>query len=136
MTRRVSESRHRHGTVLLVVVFATALMAVLVSGMLQINIEDVQITRNQISAAEALAVAEAGLNDAMAELKADSNWQAGFSQKSFPGGGDYTVVVENSQITSTGRSADGYTSTVIAKVHVSGDEPPHRVTIACLRVNE
>lgn len=136
MRRRILTNKHRRGTVLLVVVFAAALMAVLVSGMLQTNVDDILITQNQIGAAQALAVAEAGLNDAMAELRADSSWQAGFSDKSFPGGGDYTVVIQDSQITSTGRSADGYTATVVADVRVSRADPPHRVSIESVRVNE
>lgn len=136
MRRSNSVNTRRRGTVLLVVVFAAALMAVLVSGMLQINIDDLQITQNQIGAAKALAVSEAGLNDAIAQLRADSSWEAGFSSKSFPAGGDYTVVVEDSRITSTGRSADGYTAAVTADVCVSGAGAPYRVSIESLRVNE
>ena len=48
-------------------VFVVALLSAMVMGMLQINVEEIRIMHNQIRAAEALAVAEAGLNDALAE---------------------------------------------------------------------
>ncbi len=127
---------HRQGTVLLMVVFAVALLAALVMGMLQMNMDEIQIVRNQIGTAEALGVAEAGLNDAMAELRADSSWDEGFSDKSFPGGGDYTVVVDAPEITAVGTSTDGYVAVLEAEVLVSVSGPPHTVTIQSLKVNE
>jgi type II secretory pathway component PulK len=74
------------GSVFLLVVFVVALLAVLVAGMLQMNTEEIQVMRNQIYAAEALAIAEAGLNDAFAEIREDDEWDEGFDDKPFANG--------------------------------------------------
>ena len=63
-----------NGSVLLIAIFVTALLSAVVIGILQMNTEEMQLMLNQIYAAEALATAEAGLNDAFAELRADSSW--------------------------------------------------------------
>jgi len=56
----------------LITIFATALLSAITIGILQMNTEEIQLMRNQIRAAEALTTAEAGLNDAFAEIRADS----------------------------------------------------------------
>lgn len=120
---------------MLMTVFVVALLSGLVMGMLQINVEELEIMHNQIRAAEALAVAEAGLNAALAELRADPDWDAGFRDKSFTAG-TYTVTVKRSRITSVGTSAAGYTARVDARVTVSDAGPPYIVAIDSLKVNE
>jgi hypothetical protein len=127
---------HNSGTVLLMVIFAVALLAALVIGMLQMNMEEIQIVWNHVQGAKALAVAEAGLDDAMAELRVDPSWGEGYSDKSFPGGGRYTVVIHGSKISSTGTSPEGFVATVEAHVRVSASGPPHNVTVQDLKVNE
>jgi len=117
------------------VVFVVALVSAIVIGMLQLNTEDVQIMRNHIGAAEALAIAEAGLNDALAQLRANAAWHAGFAAKPFVGGA-YTVTMDGSQITSVGTSSQGYIARVKADVTVAPAGPPHRVAIDRIRVNE
>ena len=72
-----------NGSAFLLVVFVVALLAAVVIGMLQINTEEIQIVRNQISAAKALCIAEAGLNDAFAQIRLDSGWTSGFLNKTF-----------------------------------------------------
>ncbi len=62
-----------NGSVLLITIFAVALLSAITIGILQINTEEIQLMRNQIYAAEAQAIAEAGLNDAFAEIRADSS---------------------------------------------------------------
>jgi Tfp pilus assembly protein PilX len=125
----------KNGSVLLLTVFITALLSALVMGMLQVNVEEIQIMHNQLRAAEALAVAEAGLNDALAQLRADADWDAGFTKKPFSGG-TYTVTYRGSRITSVGTSSDGYVADVEAKVTVSETGPPHVVVIDRFKVNE
>ena len=129
-----TSSRHR-GSVLLMTVFITALLSALVMGMLQVNIEEIQIMHNQLRAAEALAIAEAGLNHALAQLRADSDWDAGFSGKPFSGG-TYTVTFRRSRITSVGTSSDGFVANVEARVTISDAGPPHVVVIDRFKVNE
>ena len=79
----------------MITIFATALLAAITIGILQINTEEIQLMRNQIYAAEALAITEAGLNDAFSELRVDRDWNSGFSNKVFDTG-SYTVTVSGS----------------------------------------
>lgn len=123
-----------NGSVFLIVVFITALLSVLVTGMLQINTEELQLLQNQIYAAKALTVAEAGLNDALSELRIDSNWSTGFTNKTFDGG-KYTVTVNGLTITSIGISSQGFTARVEADITI-GSVSPYIIRIDNLRINE
>ena len=122
------------GSVFLITVFVVALLAVLTMGILQMNTEEIQLMQNQIYAAEALATAEAGLNDAFKELRTDPNWSTGFTDKAF-NGGSYTVDVNSTTITSTGTSAQGFVARVEADVTV-GTSSPYIIRIDNLRLNE
>jgi len=117
------------------VVFVVALLGAIIMGMLQMNTEEIKIMQNHVRAAEAMAIAEAGLNDALAQLRADSTWDTGFADKPF-GGGAYTVTADAAQITSVATSAHGYVARVEAAVTVSPGGPPHSVNIDSFRVNE
>jgi hypothetical protein len=135
---KVKDKLRNKGSVMLVAIFAIALLSTLVCGMLQMNTEEIQLMQNQIYAAGARAVAEAGLNDAYYELRSDSSWTTGFSSKSFDGG-SYTVAVTGSlpslTITSTGTSSQGFVSKVAADVTV-GTVSPFVIRVDELRVNE
>ena len=126
-----------NGSVLLIAIFVTALLSAVVIGILQMNTEELQIMQNQIHAAEALATAEAGLNDAFAELRADSSWTAGFTDKAF-GGGSYSVTVTGTLpdlvISSTGTSAHGFVASVETYVTV-GSSAPYIIRIDEMRTN-
>jgi Tfp pilus assembly protein PilX len=128
--------RHK-GSAIILVIFIIALLAAVVMGMLQINTEEIQIMRNQIYAADALAVAEAGLNDAFSEIRADSSWNTGFTDKAF-NGGSYTVTIGGASpsltITSTGTSSQDFVGRVEAEVTV-GTTSPHIIRIDSLRFN-
>lgn len=123
-----------NGSVFLMTVFVIALLSALVAGILQTNTEEIQLVRNQIWAAEALAVAEAGLNDSFAEIRTDSTWDAGFTDKAF-NSGSYTVDVDGSTITSMGTSARGFVAKVEADITV-GNTSPYVIGIDSLRINE
>jgi len=127
------------GSVFLIVVFVVALLAVLVAGMLQISTEEIQLMRNYIYGAQAMAIAEAGLNDAFAEIRNDPNWNTGFAGKAFAGG-TYTVDVNNVYkpdivINCESVSGQSYTARLNAEVTV-GDQIPYVVRIDNLKVNE
>ncbi len=122
------------GSVFLMVVFVIALLSALVAGMLQMNTEEIQLVGNQIWAAEALATAEGGLNDAFSEIRTDLSWSAGFTDKAF-NGGSYTVDVNDSTITSTGTSALGFVAKVSAEITI-GSTSPYVIRIDNLRINE
>ena len=84
--------KRNKGTALLMVVFVVALLSAVTIGILQLNGVDVQIMGNEAFAAEAMMIAHAGLNDAFAEIRDDSAWCTGFTDKAFAGG-SYTVSV-------------------------------------------
>jgi Tfp pilus assembly protein PilX len=130
--------RKNNGSALLITVFAVALLSAITIGILQINTEEIQLMHNQICAAEALVTAEAGLNDAFAEIRADSSWTTGFTDKAF-NGGSYTAAVTgilpNRTITSTGASSQGFASRVEADITV-GSTSPYIIRIDSLRINE
>ena len=133
--------KHRlrnNGSVLLITIFVVALLSAITIGILQINTEEIQLMRNQIRAAEALATAEAGLNDAFAELRTDPNWSTGFTDKAF-NDDLYTVTIigslPNLTITSTGTSSQGFVAKVEADITV-GSSSPYIIRIDSLRINE
>lgn len=124
----------RKGAALLIAVFVVALVSALVIGILQINTEEIQFVHNHIYMAQALATAEAGLNDALSKLRADADWDAGFMGEPFDGG-SYTVVFDGATILSTGATSRGFAAAVEADVTVSPSGPPHAVTVDALRIN-
>jgi len=130
--------RKNNGSVLLITIFVVALLSAITIGMLQMNTEEIQLMRNQIYAADALAIAEAGLNDAFAEIRADSSWTTGFTNKAF-NDDTYTVTVTgtlpNRTITSTGTSSQSFVAKVEADVTV-GSSSPYIMRIDNLRINE
>ena len=127
-----------NGSALLITIFITALLSAITIGMLQMNTEEIQLMRNQVFAAHAETTAEAGLNDALSELRVDSGWNTGFTDKSF-NGGSYTVTVTGSTpnltLTSTGTSSQGFVAEVEADITV-GSVSPYVIRIDNLRINE
>ena len=119
---------------MLITIFVIAFLSALVTGMLQMNTEEIQLVQNQIYAAQALATAEAGLNDAFSELRADSSWSAGFTDKAFEGG-SYTVDVNGLTITSMGTSSQNFNTRVEAEITI-GSTNPYTIRIDHLRINE
>jgi Tfp pilus assembly protein PilX len=128
----------KSGSVLIVVVFAIALLTAFVAGMLQINAEQFQLMRNEVYAAQSMAIAEAGLADAFSQLRTDSSWTSGFNNKSF-GDGSYTVTVTgllpNLVIESTGTSPQSFIARANAEITV-GTTSPYIIRIDKLRINE
>lgn len=119
------------GSVLLVVLLLVALLGAVVMGHLQVNTEEMQLVQNHTGGAEALALAEAGLNEALARLRQDRGWTAGVVNQPF-GSGSYQVVVNGSTVTSTAVTARGY----VAKVEVEVTKTPEgRARIERWRIN-
>jgi len=131
----------KDGSIMIVVVFAIALMAALVAGILQLNTEQIQLMKNEIFAAQANAIADAGLADAFSELRSNQNWNTGFSNKSF-GGGSYTVTVigtsPDPNIISIGTSPQGFVAKVEAEITIGDSTSPNTyiIRIDKLRINE
>lgn len=133
----MNKSFGKNGSVILIVIFAIALLSTIVIGMVQLNTEEIQLVQNQVYAAEALCVAEAGLNDAFGELRADSSWIAGFVKKAF-GTGNYSVTVAggvpNLTVESSGTSGQGFVSDVAADITI-GVNAPYTIRVDELRIN-
>jgi len=123
---------------MLVVIFVIALLSALVCGMLQMNTEEIQLMQNHVFAAHAIAVAEAGLNDALAHIRTNSAWTTGFAGKQFAGH-SYTVNVSgdlpNRIIESTAVTSNGYTAKAVAGITI-GTDNPYIIRIDSLRINE
>ena len=129
--------RKNNGSVLLVVVFAAALLSAITIGILQMTTEEIQLMRNQAGAAEAMATAEAGLNDAFVRIRQGND--PNIAGESF-NGGSYTVTagasaVSDLLITSTGTSSHSFQARVEADITV-GSTSPYIVRIDNLRINE
>lgn len=130
---RVHLPSHR-GTVLVMVVFVTALLSAVVIGLVQINTEEIQIAQNHLHAAEATALAEAGLNAALAQLRAKGS--VGDLAETTLGQGVYWVSTKGVAITACGRTSDGYVAKVTATVTTHAEGPPYVVDINTFKVNE
>lgn len=119
-------------------VFVIAMLSALVIGMLQMNTEEVQLMQNHVNSAVAMAIAEAGLNNAFAEIRMIDTWDSGFDGKSFSSG-SYTVKVSGAlpelTIESTGTSAQGFIARVEADVTI-GTSSPYAIRVDNLRINE
>jgi len=131
----MSRDNDRRGSSLLMAVFVTALLGAVVMGYLQVNSEEIQLMQNHVYSAEALATAEAGLNDALAQLRSDSSWAAGFSNKAF-NGGSYTVTVDGAGITATGTTSRGFVARVQAELSISSNGPPCVIRVDRVGINE
>ena len=129
-----NRKQKNQGTVLIIIMFIIALASAVIAGMMQINTERIQLMRNQVFAAQATAIAEAGLADAFAEIRSDATWNNGFSNKSF-GNGSYAVTVSGGTVTSTGTSAQGFKTRIAADITI-GSSSPYIIRIDKLRINQ
>jgi Tfp pilus assembly protein PilX len=130
--------KNKKGSILLVSVFVSALFGAMVVGIMQLNTEEAMLANNHIELTRAIAIAEAGLNDAYYEIRKDKNWTTGFTNKSF-GGGTYSVTVAgtlpNRSLVSTSVTGSGYKARVDADIIV-GSSAPYSVTIIEVRIND
>jgi Tfp pilus assembly protein PilX len=126
------------GSVLLISVFVSALFGAMVIGMMQLNTEEAMLTGNYMELTKAVAIAEAGLNDAYYEIRQNRNWSAGFTNKAL-NGNTYSVTISgtlpNRNLVSTGVTSAGYKARVDADITVSSSAP-YRITITQIRIND
>jgi hypothetical protein len=130
----VNATHHKTGSVLLVAVLLVALLAAVVMGHLQVNIEEIQLVQNHTGGVEALAIAEAGLNDALARLRQDPGWSTGLTDCPFASG-SYTVAVHGSTVTSTAVTSRGFVAKVEAELTKTSAGSLGIVQIDKLRIN-
>ena len=134
----MDKNMRKNGSVILIVVFVIALMSTLVMGIAQINTEELLILNNHAGSSQAVETGYAGLNDAFYELRSDSSWNLGFTNKTF-GSGSYSVTVAGSlpdvTVSSTGQTSQGFIAKVEADITVSG-LGPYAIRVGNLRINE
>lgn len=132
--------KHKNsGVVMLMTIFIVALLSAVVMGIMQLNRKEIQLVNDQIFAAQAIATAEAGLNNTFASIMADGEWSDGFDRKAFDGGFynvSVTGTLPNRTIISEGTTLYGFVARVEADVTVSASGRDNIVRIDNLRVNE
>ncbi len=125
----------QNGSVLLITVFIIALLTAFVAGMLQLNSEQIQITKNEIYKTQANLTAYAGLADAFARVRTHHSLPSDFTG-SFAGG-SYSVTVSGSlpdpNFTARGTSPQGFVSDLNAELTV--DTGSYVIRIDKLRIN-
>lgn len=113
-------------------------MATITMGIMVMTTEELQLMQNQLYAAEAMCIAEAGLNDTFAQIRSVPSWAGGYTNEPF-NGGTYSVTVTGTlpklSITSEGTSSQGYKARIAADVNV-GSSAPCVIRINKLRINE
>lgn len=124
-----------NGSVMIMVVFAIALLTVFVVGMLAINSEQIQIMKNEIYTAQANLIAQAGIADAFARIRSSHSLPSNFNSNF--GGGSYSVTVTGTfpdpNFTSRGTSPQGFVTDV--HVDVSVNTGSYVIRIDKLRIN-
>jgi Tfp pilus assembly protein PilX len=116
------------GVVLLMALYAITIMSLLFIGVLWLVTTDLQISTNYLYYEQALFLADAGIEDALTQLRQNHLWSAGFSNVEFPAGSGnyYTVTVTNNYpvvvLNSTGTVRTNFVRQVAASVNVTG--PP------------
>jgi hypothetical protein len=132
--------KHKNsGVVMLITIFVVALLSAVVMGIMQLNRKEIQLVRDQIFAAQAIATAEAGLNNTFARIMTDDGWTDGFDGKVFDGG-FYNVTVTgtlpNRTIISEATTSQGFVARVEVEVTVSTSGSDNIIRIDNLKVNE
>ncbi len=132
--------KHKNsGVVMLITIFIVALLSAAVMGIMQINRNEIQLVQDQIFAAQAIATAEAGLNNAFARIIVNDEWIDGFDAKVFDGGFynvSVTGTLPNRTIISEGTTSHDFVARVEAEVTVSTSGSDNIIRIDNLRVNE
>lgn len=126
--------RNQAGSAMIMTVFVVSLLSILVAAILEIASVDVQIMQNHVNSVESMMIANAGLNDALAELSLDSEWQEGFTNKAF-NGGTYSVTAKDGVITVAGTSSKGVTTRIEVDVTIGSVGPPYSIRQDALRIN-
>lgn len=132
--------KHKNsGIVMLITIFIVALLSAVVMGIMQLNRKEIQLIHDQIFAAQAIATAEAGLNNTFARIRADDGWTDGFSGEVFDGGSynvSVTGTLPNRTIISEATTLYGSVARVEAEVTVSTSGSDNIIRIDNLKVNE
>jgi Tfp pilus assembly protein PilX len=131
---KLHTDKRREGFVLVLTLFAVLILSALIIAFINITAIDLNLVKNHMCSSKAYYIAEAGIADAINQIRlngplADTQWQETFP----PNTSDtYNVSVSQSStvITSTGlASASNFSRALEVKVSVSGSSSPYKVSI-------
>jgi Tfp pilus assembly protein PilX len=127
--------KNTKGFVLVLTIFVTMITATLIIAFLNTTSIDLSLVKNHMCSAQAYYIAEAGVADAIDQMRqtgplADTQWE-----EFFPSGSSdkYTVSVSDSSrlINSTGLAAtSNFSRTLEVSVNVSGSSVPYNVSVS------
>lgn len=122
------------GFILVLVLFTVLIIATLIIGLLNLTAIDASLVKNHMCSLQAYYIAEAGIADAIDQIRqngplADTSWQ-----EIFPAGSSsqYKVAVTDSSslITCAGAAApSNFIRLLQVRLDVSGSSPPYDVSI-------
>jgi len=133
MKRRKNTSNK--GFVLIMTIFAMLFASLLIVATSDLLTTDILITNNLVSDTQALYVADAGIEYAIAQLRQDANWTGSAQPVAFPTGSEnaYTVTSTEDEgvntISSTAILESGFQKNLQAEVQVTGQQVPFRVSV-------
>ena len=127
--------KNTRGFILVLTLFTVLILAALVIGFLNITAVDLRLVKNHICSQQAYYIAEAGVADAINEMRldgplADTQWEEFFPADT---SSTYNVSVSQSStvISCTGlAAASNFSRALEVTVSVSGSSPPYEVSIS------
>ncbi len=130
----MKRKQRQDGVVLIATLFTALLMAVFIIGFIGQTTVDLNVSTNYVETLQAYYIAEAGVADAMAEMRENGLLSNTQWTSTFPSGSSdtYTVTVSESStlIESRGQTAPlGFTRALEVVVSVSGSSAPYSVRI-------
>jgi len=127
---QINKLNNERGVALILAMMVMVALSLLTVNSFEMLSGSIRISRNHKDDLQALYVAEAGIEDAVIQLRVSRNWIAGFDEKDFDGN-KYTVVVtvvetvgtDNSviKLLSTGK-AGNFQRTLEAQAKIIGTE--------------
>jgi Tfp pilus assembly protein PilX len=132
---RLHTDKHKEGFVLVLTLFAILILSALIISFTNVTAIDMSLAKNHMCSSKAYYIAEAGIADAINQIRlngplADTQWQ-----ETFPPNTSDTYNVSVSQnstvITSVGlASASNFSRALEVKVSVNGRSSPYGVSIS------
>ncbi|MCP4650842.1 MAG: hypothetical protein GY853_12300 [PVC group bacterium] len=129
-------NNNQKGVILLLTVFIIFFMSVFIVGYLEIAATETEIMRNHRGSTQALYIADAGIEDALWQLRQNRKWKKGFKNKVFPSGesSSYTVTINNKGypsviIASTGTAPGNYQRQVEMGITITSTSAPCNLVV-------
>jgi Tfp pilus assembly protein PilX len=125
--------KNKKAVALVLAIFILVFISILVVALLNLLTSDLVITANHLGRLNALYIAEAGVEDAISQLRINRNWTASNQTWTFPSGSSssYTVTYGTTRIIQSTGQVDNnkFTATIQARVTIKGTVSPYTVRI-------